>query len=97
MDLKLLGKLEPVRDAGYEAGHHNTCLRGTRESVIDGIIRWSEDPERRVFWLNGLAGTGKSTIAQAFSEMVAQDGATHVSSIAPDGLAGNRYKEAGRG
>ena len=38
-------------------------------------MRWSEDPEeRRVFWLNGLAGTGKSTIAQTFSEMVAQNG-----------------------
>jgi hypothetical protein len=27
-----------------------------------------------VFWLNGLAGTGKSTIAQSFSEAVAADG-----------------------
>ena len=36
---------------------------------------WAKDPqEKRVFWLNGLAGTGKSTIAQTFSEMAAQDG-----------------------
>jgi hypothetical protein len=27
-----------------------------------------------VFWLNGLAGTGKSTITQSFSEVVANDG-----------------------
>ena len=27
-----------------------------------------------MFWLNGLAGTGKSTIAQSFSEMVANEG-----------------------
>ena len=27
-----------------------------------------------MFWLNGLAGTGKSTIAQSFSEMVVEDG-----------------------
>jgi hypothetical protein len=27
-----------------------------------------------VFWLNGLAGTGKSTIAQSFSETIANDG-----------------------
>ena len=27
------------------------------------------------FWLNGLAGTGKSTIAQTFAEMVANNGA----------------------
>ena len=51
------------------------CLRGTRESVLDGIMRWAKDPQdRHVFWLNGLAGTGKSTIAQTFSEMVAKAG-----------------------
>ena len=50
------------------------CLRGTREAVLAWIMRWEKDPqERHVFWLNGLAGTGKSTIAQTFSEMVAQD------------------------
>ena len=36
---------------------------------------WASNPhERHVFWLNGLAGTGKSTIAQTFSEMVANAG-----------------------
>jgi hypothetical protein len=36
---------------------------------------WAKDPQdQNVFWLNGLAGTGKSTIAQSFSEMVAKDG-----------------------
>jgi hypothetical protein len=64
-----------VRDTGYQAGHHDTCLRGTRGSVLDGAMRWAEDPqERHVFWLNGLAGTGKSTIAQTFSEMAAKIG-----------------------
>ena len=38
-------------------------------------MRWAKDPqERPVFWLNGLAGTGKSTIAQTFAEMVAKNG-----------------------
>jgi len=30
--------------------------------------------DQNVFWLNGLAGTGKSTIAQSFSELVFNDG-----------------------
>ena len=61
--------------AGYKAGHHDTCLRGTRGSVLEGIVQWAKDPqERHVFWLNGLAGTGKSTIAQTFSEMAADIG-----------------------
>ena len=64
-----------MHNAGYQAGHHDMCLRGTRESVLDGIIGWAKDSrERPVFWLNGLAGTGKSTIAQTFSQMVAEDG-----------------------
>ena len=64
-----------MRNAGHRAGHHDTCLQGTRESVLDDIMRWAEDPqERPVFWLNGLAGTGKSTIAQTFAEMVTNNG-----------------------
>ena len=62
-------------DAGHQAGHHDTCLRGTRESILDDIMQWAKDPQdRHVFWLNGLAGTGKSTIAQTFTEMVAKNG-----------------------
>ena len=46
-----------------------------RESVLDGIMRWAKDPQdKHVFWLNGLAGTGKSTIAQTFSEAAAKTG-----------------------
>jgi len=36
---------------------------------------WAKSPQdQNVFWLNGLAGTGKSTIAQSFSEMAAYEG-----------------------
>ena len=51
------------------------CLRGTRESVLNDIMRWAKGPQdRHVFWLNGLAGTGKLTIVQTFSGMVAKSG-----------------------
>ena len=33
-----------------------------------------DETDQRVFWLNGLAGTGKSTIAQTFSEITFADG-----------------------
>jgi hypothetical protein len=67
--------LEPVRNAGYQAGHHDKCLPGTRESILQDIVLWAKNPQNQnVFWLNGLAGTGKSTIAQSFSEAVAADG-----------------------
>ena len=34
----------------------------------------TDEQDQRVFWLNGLAGTGKSTIAQTFAEMSFADG-----------------------
>ena len=61
--------------AGYQSGHHDKCLPGTRETVLQDILLWAKNPrDQNVFWLNGLAGTGKSTIAQSFSETVANDG-----------------------
>ena len=64
-----------MRNAGYQAGHHEKCLPGTRESVLKDIMHWARNPQdQNVFWLNGLAGTGKSTIAQSFSETISKDG-----------------------
>jgi hypothetical protein len=64
-----------VRNAGYQAGHHDKCLPGTREIILQDITSWAKNPrDQNVFWLNGLAGTGKSTIAQSFSDTVAGDG-----------------------
>ena len=61
--------------AGYLHGNRNGCLKGTRESVLNEIEHWAKDFERSpVFWLNGLAGTGKSTIAQTFAERVFAEG-----------------------
>ena len=56
-------------DAGYLFGNRQGCLRGTRRGVLSEIDRWlTGEQEQRVFWLNGLAGTGKTTIAQTFAE-----------------------------
>ena len=61
--------------AGYLSGNRQGCLRGTRKDVLRKIERWlAEETDRRIFWLNGLAGTGKSTIAQTFSENSFADG-----------------------
>jgi len=38
-------------------------------------MHWAKNPQSQtVYWLNGLAGTGKSTIAQSFAEMVSKEG-----------------------
>jgi len=44
-------------------------MRGTRRDVLLQLESWlNDEQDKRVFWLNGLAGTGKSTIAQTFAE-----------------------------
>ena len=50
-------------------------MKGTREAVLDMIELWAKDWDKLpVYWLNGLAGTGKSTIAQTIAERTFADG-----------------------
>ena len=61
--------MSPVTDAGYLCGNRQGCMKGTRRDVLFQLDHWLNDKDdKRVFWLNGLAGTGKSTIAQTFAE-----------------------------
>jgi len=61
--------------ADHLCGNRQGCLRGTRKDVLREIERWlTSEQDQRVFWLNGLAGTGKSTIAQTFAETTFADG-----------------------
>ena len=75
MDHLLLDRMPHTEEAGYRSGNRQGCLRGTRGDVLLQLERWLEDEQdHRVFWLNGLAGTGKSTIAQTFAEVSFADG-----------------------
>ena len=75
MELALVDMICPTANAGHNDGNRQGCLRGTREGVLRDIEDWfTNDWDRRVFWLNGLAGTGKSTIAQTFAETTFADG-----------------------
>ena len=78
MDLAHLGLLDRMYhtpDAGYRCGNRRGCLRGTRKDVLWEIERWlTGEQDQHVFWLNGLAGTGKSTIAQTVAETAFADG-----------------------
>ena len=60
--------------AGFQHGQRSGCLKGTRESVLDKIEQWTEYSKASVFWLHGLAGTGKTTIAQTLAERLFADG-----------------------
>ncbi|KAL8953429.1 MAG: hypothetical protein Q9222_000703 [Ikaeria aurantiellina] len=64
----LLDKIAFAGDALFDSyqmdNRHRTCLENTRIEVLQQITDWvTEDSTRCIFWLKGLAGIGKSTIA----------------------------------
>ena len=65
----MLNSIKRARGAGYNHRNRRGCLNGTREALLDKIEQWTEDENQPpIFWLSGLAGTGKSTIAQTVAE-----------------------------
>ena len=41
------------------------CLQGTRTELLQQIMEWAMSPSQKIiFWLQGMAGTGKSTISR---------------------------------
>ena len=56
-------------------GLDTQCLPGTRVELLQDIREWAEQSESKLmFWLNGAAGTGKSTIARTISAELASQG-----------------------
>ena len=50
-------------------------MKGTRQAILDKIELWTRDFDKPpVYWLNGVAGTGKSSIAQTIAERVFANG-----------------------
>ncbi|KAF8994625.1 hypothetical protein BDQ17DRAFT_1366511, partial [Cyathus striatus] len=60
-------------DAKHDSGQRfppPLCHPGTRERVIEQLVRWSNDmdDQSNILWLYGPAGVGKSAIAQSVCE-----------------------------
>ncbi|KAI0543145.1 hypothetical protein GGR58DRAFT_10947 [Xylaria digitata] len=66
-----LDKLPVAMGAAFDSHaeeHNPTCLPNTRVEILREISQWIEDPDAKaVFWLNGMAGTGKSTISRTLA------------------------------
>jgi AAA ATPase domain len=52
------------------------CLSGTREAIIEEITQWVNSPDgdnvSRIFFLSGVAGSGKSAIAHTIAQLFDQ-------------------------
>jgi hypothetical protein len=68
----VFNKLKPANDAAFDsyAEEHNArCYQGTRIQVLQQIDTWASDEGSEcIFWLNGMAGTGKSTISRTVAQ-----------------------------
>jgi hypothetical protein len=72
--MAVLQSFHRAQEAEYQHGSWKGCLEGTRIAVLDQVELWTRDPSRPpIYWLNGLAGTGKSTIAQTIAERMFAD------------------------
>ncbi|KZV62474.1 hypothetical protein PENSPDRAFT_617840, partial [Peniophora sp. CONT] len=70
-----LDRLERLDKAELSAQDRSKCLPGTRVSVLADLSNWSRDPGApRTYWLNGMAGTGKSAIARSFGQTLQKAG-----------------------
>jgi NACHT domain len=78
-DTILLLSLPRARYARYDSAREDapsSCLEGTRVAILKEIKSWSESANGErppVYWLNGLAGIGKSTIAKTVGERAQQN------------------------
>ena len=67
--LKLLPPAALAAFNSYDKQHDPLCLPDTRVDVLKQITAWADGSDGRcIFWLNGMAGTGKSTIARTVAD-----------------------------
>ncbi|KAF2810840.1 uncharacterized protein BDZ99DRAFT_441438 [Mytilinidion resinicola] len=71
-----LAKLPIAKGASFDSHmdeHNARCLANTRVELQRQIAEWVEDSNGKpIFWLNGMAGTGKSTIARTVAKTFAK-------------------------
>jgi hypothetical protein len=78
LHLALLEYFRPATEAFHNAANAPCpCVGGTREQLISDIFTWFNNPDpssEHVFWLNGLAGTGKSSVARTIADRAEAQG-----------------------
>ncbi|KAH7318913.1 hypothetical protein B0J17DRAFT_711035 [Rhizoctonia solani] len=78
-DRRLL-HLSPTMSGAYDSwasdrAKRRQCARGTRVQELEGLQTWLRDPlASPIYWINGMAGTGKTTIAYTFCDGLSATG-----------------------
>ncbi|KAJ3493988.1 hypothetical protein NLG97_g4368 [Lecanicillium saksenae] len=76
---QLFQRLPVAKGASFDSQaqeHSPTCLSNTRVELLRQITHWAYDVRSRksIFWLNGMAGTGKSTISRTIAQRFSDAG-----------------------
>ncbi|KAI3610573.1 hypothetical protein WG66_006823 [Moniliophthora roreri] len=67
---RLLDNLPGAKVANVRWDLGNVCLPRTRQALLDEIVTWANSSEgSNIFWLHGVAGSGKSTVANTVAYM----------------------------
>ncbi|KAG8714715.1 hypothetical protein FRC09_017326, partial [Ceratobasidium sp. 395] len=71
----ILAALNPAKTAIYDSDASQLgrrgCTQNTRQLVLRRLQDWASDPKgAKVYWMNGMAGTGKTTIAYSFCRIL---------------------------
>ena len=62
-----------TRHSSY--GNPTGCIKETRVKILEDLENWAlNDLSSEVYWLVGMAGTGKSTILHTLCEILDVDG-----------------------
>ncbi|GKT61935.1 G-protein beta WD-40 repeats containing [Colletotrichum tofieldiae] len=68
----ILNKLRIAEGAQYDTYQNQnepTCYPDTRVDILRDVQFWARDSsDQRIYWLNGMAGTGKSIIARTVAD-----------------------------
>ncbi|EPS45697.1 hypothetical protein H072_309 [Dactylellina haptotyla CBS 200.50] len=71
------GKIPSAQGAAFDSYTNelgSRCHPETRKDLLDQIRAWAKDPQGKcIFWLNGMAGTGKSTISRTVAQSFEDD------------------------
>src|SRR5271155_4550765 len=93
----VLAELHTAKGAAYDDfanKHDDECHPETRKALLMEIYRWADNPDGDcIFWLQGMAGTGKSTISRTVAHKLAKRGVLGASFFFKKGQ-GDRGKAA---
>ncbi|KAL8353836.1 hypothetical protein RB601_003595 [Gaeumannomyces tritici] len=79
----VISKLPVAKGAAFDAQaneHDPSCHPDTRVDLLADIYKWFEDPNGKcIFWLRGMAGTGKSTISRTVAKKLSAEKVSNAS------------------